>query len=214
MVVIMKKKRKKISSTYNLKSINPKAAIEWHKTKNILKLEDVAPFSQKKAWWKCSKCNHAWEATIGNRANGTGCPECKTEKRVKKYRENKFASSAVHIKFPYLKDEWNEKKNNYKFTEILSGSHWKTWWICKYCKFEWKTEIRLRCNGVGCPKCSKKIGGEKTRKIRLNKSENFLKKYPNIALEWHPNLNGEKKPENYGYSSNKVFWWKCKNKCQ
>ncbi len=207
----MKNKRKKISSEYNLKTINPSVAEEWHKTKNILDLDKIAPYSRKKAWWKCKKCNHEWEASIGNRtSNDTGCPKCKKETRVKKYIENKLIESALSIKNPELQKEWHNE-NKYKFTEVNSGSHWKVWWVCKDCTFKWKSEIRLRAAGRGCPKCSKKRGGEKTRKHRLQKSISFSKKFPNIAVEWHVKKNGNKKPDDFGFSSNKIFWWKCKN---
>ena len=52
-------------------------AKEWHPTKNGDKTPDM--FSSKngyRAWWIC-KYGHEWEATIHDRASGTGCPECK-----------------------------------------------------------------------------------------------------------------------------------------
>ena len=36
----------------------------------------------KKVWWKCSK-GHEWQAAIGSRNRGSGCPECAREKRRK-----------------------------------------------------------------------------------------------------------------------------------
>ena len=38
------------------------------------------PNSNKKAWWKCIK-GHEWQAIIGNRNRGNGCPQCAKEKR-------------------------------------------------------------------------------------------------------------------------------------
>ena len=67
----------KVLKGYNdLKTKNPKLAKEWHPTKNNnLTPNDVMPNSHKKVWWKCSK-GHEWEATIGDRNRGTGCPYC------------------------------------------------------------------------------------------------------------------------------------------
>lgn len=39
--------------------------------------------SKRKVWWICPK-NHSWQATIRDRANGSGCPDCWNEKRSKK----------------------------------------------------------------------------------------------------------------------------------
>jgi len=42
----------KLTDTYNLKTINPKLAEEWHPTKNgNLTPKDVLPKSGKKVWW-------------------------------------------------------------------------------------------------------------------------------------------------------------------
>ncbi len=41
------------------------------------------------------------------------------------------------------------------------------------------------------------------------RENNFLQKYPEIAAEWHPSLNGEWKPDNVSAGSNKIFWWIC-----
>ena len=35
----------------------------------------VKASSNKKVWWQCKK-GHEWEATVGSRAMGTGCPYC------------------------------------------------------------------------------------------------------------------------------------------
>ena len=69
---------------YNdLQTINPTLAKEWHYEKNEgLTPVDVLPNSHKKVWWKCSK-GHEWQAAIGNRNKGHGCPECAREKRKK-----------------------------------------------------------------------------------------------------------------------------------
>ena len=37
---------------------------------------DVTAGSQRKGWWLCPNCGHEWEAVIGSRSQGRGCPEC------------------------------------------------------------------------------------------------------------------------------------------
>ena len=33
--------------------------------------------------------------------------------------------------------------------------------------------------------------------------------YPNLLAQWHPTKNGDLKPNDVMYSSNKKMWWKC-----
>jgi len=59
-----------------LQTINPTLAKEWHPLKNgKLSPRDVTPSSHQKAWWICDK-GHEWQAVVGHRNNGTGCPYC------------------------------------------------------------------------------------------------------------------------------------------
>ena len=56
--------------------VNPALAKEWHPHKNNdLTPYDVSRYSNKKVWWTCQK-GHEWEATVGNRTIGRGCPHC------------------------------------------------------------------------------------------------------------------------------------------
>ena len=75
---------KNILSGFNdLETLNPELASEWHPTKNgEFKPSDVTPGSDKKVWWKCKVCGYEWQAVIGSRNRGRGCPECAKKKRV------------------------------------------------------------------------------------------------------------------------------------
>ena len=62
---------------------NPPLAKEWNYDKNGgLKPDEVTPNSHKKVWWKCSH-GHEWQADIGGRNRGNGCPECARRKSAK-----------------------------------------------------------------------------------------------------------------------------------
>ena len=67
---------------YNdLQAVNPSLTKEWNYEKNNgLTPVDVTPNSHKKVWWKCGN-GHEWQAAIGNRHKGNGCPQCAREKR-------------------------------------------------------------------------------------------------------------------------------------
>jgi hypothetical protein len=66
---------------------NPELAKEWHPINNgNLTPYDILCGGAKYFWWKCKDCGFEWEARIGHRNKGCGCPECnksKGEKRIK-----------------------------------------------------------------------------------------------------------------------------------
>lgn len=56
---------------------------EWHWEKNFSKNKlinptDLVAGSNKKVWWKCSKCGQEWKISPNNRIYGkkTNCPRC------------------------------------------------------------------------------------------------------------------------------------------
>ena len=75
---------KKVLKGYNdLQTVNPTLAAEWNYEKNNgLTPMAVSPNSHAKVWWKCSK-GHEWQAIIGNRNKGNGCPYCAGQRTYK-----------------------------------------------------------------------------------------------------------------------------------
>lgn len=74
---------------------NPALIAEWDSARNSpLTPFDVMAGSGKKAWWICSRFpEHRWSASIANRNNGTGCPECTNQTsrpELRVYSELKF----------------------------------------------------------------------------------------------------------------------------
>ncbi|WP_214514909.1 zinc-ribbon domain-containing protein [Rhodococcus sp. WY5] len=67
----------KVLAGFNdLTTTRPVLAAEWHPTRNTAPPTEYSAGSGTKAWWTCDK-NHAWKATISNRAyGGAGCPRC------------------------------------------------------------------------------------------------------------------------------------------
>ena len=98
-----------------------------------------------------------------------------------------------------LKNGHKIKNGDLKPENVVSGSHNKAWWKCSK-GHEWNAVIKSRTNGHGCPYCS----GRKP-----SKDNNLKVKYPDIAEEWHPNKNGDLRPEEVTCRSNKKIWWIC-----
>ena len=79
--------------------------------------------SGKKAWWICNK-GHEWQATIGSRNGGCGCPYC----------SGRFAISGkndLQTVNPSLAKEWNYERNgDLTPRAVLPNSIKMVWWIC------------------------------------------------------------------------------------
>ena len=146
-----------------------------------------------KAWWKCSR-GHQYQASIGNRNYGYGCPYCSGRYAIK--GENDLLT--VH---PHLAKEWHYEKNNGLTPEdVLSNSDKKVWWKCAN-GHEWQTQVKVRTKGNGCPYCSERLAVEGVNDLKtLN---------PTLAQEWNYEKNGNLRPENMRPNSGKKIWWKC-----
>ncbi len=121
---------------------------EWYQEKNGDKTpEDYTPRSNQKVWWKCQKCGHEWEATIGNRANGRGCPCCANKVIVPGIND----LATTH---PDLANEWHPTNNGeLKPTEVFAGSARKVWWQCPR-GHSYKASLLHRSQGTECSVCN------------------------------------------------------------
>lgn len=125
---------------------NPTVAEEWNYEKNgTLKPEYFSVNSHKKVWWKC-KNGHEWQAPIGNRNIGRGCPYCVGQKIVK-------GENDLQTVNPILAKDWNYEKNNgLTPMDVTPNSHKKVWWKCSK-GHEWQAVVASRNRGSGCPIC-------------------------------------------------------------
>ena len=134
---------------YNdLKTTHPNLALEWHPTKNgELSPTMVSRGSTRKVWWKCSE-GHEWQATIGSRSQGSGCPYCSGNKVLLGFNDLATIN-------PDLAAEWNTTRNGMILpTQVTLKSGKTVWWLCKY-GHEWQAKISNRVNGRKCPYCRK-----------------------------------------------------------
>ena len=185
----------KVSKTNNFLFKHPKAAKEWHPTKNKnLKPESFTEGSEKRIWWKCPKGDdHEWITTINDRRKD-GCPFCAGKKVGK--------TNNLLFKFPSIAKEWHPTKNKaLRPDDFYYGSQKKVWWKCSEGDdHEWKTSIYSRSKGSKCPYCF----GKKT-----SEDNNLTVSFPAIAKEWHPTKNGNLNAKDFRPHSNKKAWWKC-----
>ncbi len=146
----------------------------------------------------------------------------KIQKYVNKYKkEKKFVNeklyreicanlpspvfeNSLEYKRKDLVKEWDFKKNFPLVPSMFkTGSQLSVWWICPK-KHNYEARIGNRCIlKRNCPYCAGRYALE---------NFNLKIKFPKIAKEWHPSLNGKLKPENFTPTSGQYVWWKCKNK--
>lgn len=187
--------KRRPTAEFNLLTVNPQLAAQWHPTKNKKLLpSDLLPTSNRRVWWQCPEGDdHQWQASPNGRRT-LSCPFC-IGKRVSKTNNLKFC-------FPELSLQWHPSKNgNLTPEKITFGSGKKVWWKCSEGEdHEWCSAISSRTSGIGCPFCSNK---------RVSKTNNLAVVNPYYAAQWHPERNGSLLPTDVTSGSDKKVWWKC-----
>ena len=168
----------KVTKENCMVTTHPELAAEFHPTKNDdLTPETVIAGTSKKLWWKCPKGDdHEWDATGSDRAHGKGCAVCAGRKVV--------PSNCMATTHPQLTAEFHPTLNDeISPFGVTSGSGKKIWWRCPIGhEYQASPEKRTRKSSpTGCPYCS----GNK-----VSKENCLLAKFPEIAAEWHPTMNG------------------------
>ena len=178
----------------DLCSTDPALAAEWHPTRNgTLRPTDVTRGSGKRVWWRCEK-GHAWQAAVSARAKGTGCPVC-TGKRVAA-GENDFATL-----FPDLASEWAAENGSLRPDQVRPYSNKKVWWRCAFGHL-WQASVNGRVSRYsGCPYC--------TNRRVLPGFNDLAARFPAVAAQWHPTMNGDLTPDRVLSGSNQKAWWLC-----
>lgn len=175
----------------------PLLAQEWNTEKNgDLTPDQVLPGSHCIVWWRCAH-GHQWHAQVKSRVNGSGCPVCTN--RTVQSGDNDLATQ-----LPALAKEWHPTKNGTLTPEhIAPASNRKVWWICdKGHEYQAVVSTRTQRNG-GCPYCA--------NKRVLPGFNDLATKYPEIAAQWHPTMNGSLTPDHVLPGSRKKVWWQCRS---
>ena len=170
---------------------------QWHPMKNgELHPEDIAAHSHKKTWWICGK-GHEWQADAQSRTlKKSGCPYCAGMRVIP--GENDLCT--LH---PEVAKQWHPSKNGLlKPEEFMPHSNHKAWWMCEK-GHEWQTSVYTRTgHKSGCPYCE-------GRKL-IEGFNDLATVNPEVAEQWHPELNGELTPKHVMSGSVKRAWWICK----
>lgn len=189
---------KPIKGINDLPTLRPDLMKEWDYEKNAgIDPTDLMPNSNKKVWWKCSKCGYSYLTLISNRNKGTGCKRCAGQILDKGVND-------LETLYPEIAKEWDYELNgNVKPNQVFPKSNKKYHWKCSF-GHKWEATPNSRCYGKGCPVCS----GNKV----LKGFNDLATIHPDIAKEWHPTLNGDLKPTQISKGHKSKIWFKCE-KC-
>lgn len=197
----------------SLAKLAPGLAAEWHPTLNVgLTPTVVTPGSSLKVYWLCAECGHAWQARIGSRVRGHGCPAC-ARRRTGKARSLPATGESLAERIPELAAEWHPSLNgDLTPDKVRCKSNKKVWWLCPMCGHEWRTAVGNRANGAGCLPCSRK---RRQRRLEAFPPQHpavdasLAEQFPLIAAQWHPSRNGSRVPSEFRRGSNSRAWWLC-----
>jgi len=187
----------------------PVLAAELHPTRNLgIDLSGIGAKSSRKLWWRCERCGHEWESTVGARTAGSGCPEC-ARARLRGPRPVAFDRSlrALH---PGLLVEWHPTRNsNPDPARVSPGSKHKVWWRCAACRHEWQSAVekRTRVHGSGCPACGVKRRARTQSEV--DPARSLVVKHPDLVGELNPQRNPGIDPVRVGARSGLKLWWRC-----
>lgn len=199
----IEEKNKHYYKENSLAELFPEIAKQWNYEKNgVLKPCNLTPGSSRKVWWLCDK-GHEWEATIGSRTQGIGCPYCSGRRLIKGIND-------LLTLRPEIAADWDYEKN-YPLTpdNVTAFSNKRVWWKCTKCQHEWQSSVSNR-DFPNCKSCNAKLAGKKTS-IKAAKRNNFAEKRPDLAKQWHPTKNGFLTPADVSCGSGKQIWWICEN---
>lgn len=208
----------------DMATLHPEVAAEWHPTRNgDRKPAEFTAKSGKKMWWLC-KNGHSWPARINNRTRGIGCPHCLKERHAatKAARDKKRSDTPAYLpapeggrvlraqpgnsladRFPHLIPWWHPTKNgSVKIDEVRPSSNAQFWWQCEH-GHDWLATPTVRVKAKGCHFCD-------GTSLTLQKGYSDLaSQKPELAAEWHPELNGDLAPEEIRANATTKVWWTC-----
>lgn len=185
---------KRATEERSLAVLHPDLSAEFHPTRNPgLDPAALLPGSPRRVWWRCVE-GHEWQTAVRARTRvGTGCPRCadRTQRGI----------PLVEAR-PELVDEWDAQLNEAPPGDIVAGSHKRVWWRCSFDhRHVWRTSVRNRVrHRSGCPYCAGK---------RPTPTNCLAAAAPDLAAEWHPELNDGLSPSDILPHSRRRVWWRC-----
>lgn len=173
----------------------PEVAAQWDGEKNgSLTPDQLVPGSRRKVWWRCEK-GHSWRAMVRSRTcNGTGCPVCAGKTVIPGVNDLATAN-------PRIAAQWDRVKNRGMTPQdVTPNANRLAWWRCSL-GHSYRAAISARTSGSDCPYCA-------GRKVLVGFND-LATVEPELAKQWHPELNGTLTPQQVTAGNHRRVWWQC-----
>ena len=196
----------------DISRLDPALQQQWDHAANAhLGPIDIKPHSCKKVCWICDQCPdghlHRWEAIIGNRSNGTGCPQCIGRKVCK---HNCLATNA-----PLVAAQWDYEVNDGTPDSVVAQSNQPVGWLCDACGHKWSAtpNHRVSKKKAGCLQCAKADAKGRKQTQQPTFAECKEPEVRALLAQWDHPRNAELGhfPDRVRLQSNKQIFWLCTN---
>lgn len=121
--------------------------------------------------------------------------------------------SSLAEAYPEIAKMWNTEKNGLAPDQVSKSSAKKFWWKCPSCGGEWQASVLSQVmRKYPCSFCSRPERGEVRPEgavIARAGIQTLAAACPNVAKEWHPELNGGITPDQVSARSHQRAWWIC-----
>lgn len=179
----------------DLATLHPGLAAEWDHELNDSSItpETVTPGSDRVVWWH-GHCDHSWDAAVGDRCSGHGCPYCSNQRTLAGFND----LATTH---PHLAEQW-DRVNSKSACEVTAGSDYPAVWRCAL-SHTWELPVWGRTKDkTGCPVCA--------NRVVLAGFNDLGTLDPHLASEWDrtPGAN-DRTPSEVTVSSSYEAQWRC-----
>lgn len=189
----------KVSRSNRLSVLHPEVAAQWHTTLNGQRTPDqIVAGSREAVWWTCPEGpDHVWRTSVGKRTKlRTGCPSCAgVQVSVTNSLQTLRPDIAAQLD-PDGNDGLTADKVVARSSRVLA-------WQCPAGPdHRWRTTVYARTvTGSGCPCCA----GQ-----QLAASNSLNARFPDVASEFDPALNGGRTAAQILGGTHERFTWRCR----
>lgn len=187
----------RVSVTNSLAALYPEIAAQLHSDLSSgTTAGQVTAGSAKKLWWVCDRAaDHVWQVAVSKRTAGAGCPCCAG-------RQVSVTNSLATLHPDIAAQLHPDLNGGITAEQIIAGSNTKYSWRCdEGVDHVWEAAVGKRTNkGNGCPCCV----GQK-----LSVTNSLATRFPEIAAQLDPGLNGGITADQIISGSERRIWWRC-----
>lgn len=177
-----------------LTDTHPTLATEFDRERNgELDPSQVLSGSGRAVWWRCQS-GHVWSASPATRTRGgSGCSVCANRSIDPRY-------NSLTTTHESIAGEWHPTLNaGLSPIDVVAGSGKHVWWMCPH-GHTYTSQILARAAGANCPHCDRRVAHPQT---------SLSATHPEVAALWHPELNGDLRPDRVLAGSSRRVWWTC-----